>query len=88
MSRLHSALGYQSPEEFEQATTSEPTVDDFVAGRNPVKQQISTRFNSHGRNSLNHNKLKIGHLQPRAQCDLQTGSVIFVFNNLQGERLM
>jgi hypothetical protein len=33
-------------------------------------------------------KLKIGHLQELQKCDLQTGYLIFVFNNLQGERLM
>jgi hypothetical protein len=37
---------------------------------------------------LNRNNLKIGHLQPRAQCDLQTGAFIFIFNNLQGEHLL
>jgi hypothetical protein len=66
----------------------ETAVDDFVAGKNPLKHQNSTRFNTEARNSLNRNKLKIGHLQPRAQCDLQTGPLIFVFNNLQGEHLM
>jgi hypothetical protein len=40
----------------------EVAVDDFVAGRIPLKQHISTRFNKYGPNSLNHNKLKIGHL--------------------------
>jgi hypothetical protein len=63
-------------------------VDDFVAGEIPLKQQTSTRFNRVGRNSLNHNKLKIGHLRKRSKCDLQTGSLVFVFNDLQGEHLM
>ena len=63
-------------------------VDDFVAGKNPIKHQNSTRFNTEARNSLNRNKLKIGHLLQQRKRDLQAGALIFVFNDLQGEHLM
>jgi hypothetical protein len=60
----------------------------FCSCEFPLKQFISTRFNRVSRNALNRKHLKVRQLQARAICDLQTGALLFVFNDLQGEHLM